>query len=91
MPPSRRCFAQPGGGYRPGMSDEQDDPRPYDPEELDDEPDGIESDPAQNDSRGDESAEDDELPDELPRAMPPGSAAELDEEPERRDPEQEEP
>jgi hypothetical protein len=69
---------------------DQDDPRPYDPEELDDDVDELdeldgEIDEANGPAR--ENTEDDELPDALPRGMPPGSAAELDEEPDRRDPE----
>jgi hypothetical protein len=67
---------------------DQDDPRPYDPEELDDDVDELdeldgEIDEAAGDAKTDD---DDELPDELPRAMPPGSAAELDEDPGRIDP-----
>ncbi|GAA4162851.1 hypothetical protein GCM10022286_22390 [Gryllotalpicola daejeonensis] len=69
---------------------DQDDPRPYDPEELDDDADELdeldgEIDEAKGDAQQTDS-DDDELPDELPRATPPGSAAELDEEPGRRDP-----
>jgi len=71
---------------------DQDDPRPYDPEELDDDADELdELDGEIDEAAGDAKKDDDELPDELPRAMPPGSGAELDEEPDRRDPDDIEP
>lgn len=75
------------------MSDEQNDPRPYDPEEFEDDVDEVTEDdqPTGNLDDGAAHAEEDELPDELPRAMPPGSAAELDEEPDRREPDDIEP
>jgi MFS family permease len=81
-------FSAATAGYRQRMSD-QEDPRPYDPEELDDDADELdeldgEIDEAERDAH--KEADDDELPDELPRAMPPGSAAELDEQPGRGDP-----
>jgi len=72
------------------MSDEQNDPRPYDPEEFEDDVDEV----TEDDQPGgdvDEETEEDELPDELPRSMPPGSAAELDEDPGRREPDDIEP
>jgi len=69
-----------------------DDPRPYDPEELDDDADELDELDGEIDEANDhveKTADDDELPGELPRGMPPGSAAELDEQPDRRDPEDE--
>jgi hypothetical protein len=72
---------------------DQDDPRPYDPEELDDDADELDELDGEIDEAKDETtkdADDDALPDEFPRGMPPGSAAELDEDPERRDPDTDE-
>lgn len=72
------------------MSDEENDPRPYDPEEFEDDVDEITEDD-QPAGGVDEEVEDDELPEELPRATPAASAAELDKEPDRRDPDEIEP